>query len=67
MNHCTTTGIVLCTPVALAVLAWLYVKWVAYILDRYENNFGYICILAALPFACPGIILIVIGLLQGVT
>lgn len=66
MNQCLTVGMALCSPVALAVLAWLYVKWVAYIVDKYENNFGYICILAALPFAGPGIILIVIGLLQGV-
>jgi hypothetical protein len=48
----------------MAFVAWMYVKWIEYLVDRYDDNIGMICTLAFAPLAVPGIILLVIGLIQ---
>lgn len=66
MNICLHLGLVLCAPIAMALVAWMYVKWIAYLIDRYDDNIGMIYTLAFAPLAVPGIILLVIGLIQRV-
>lgn len=66
MNICLRLGLVLLVPIMLAFVAWMYIKWIAYLIDRYDDNIGIICTLTFAPPAVPGIILMVIGLIQKV-
>ena len=66
MNICLCLGLVLCVPLVLALIAGMYVKWIVYLIDRYDDNIGMIYTMAFAPLAVPGIILLLIGIIQKV-
>lgn len=63
MNPIFTAGIVLCSIHAAALLAVLYIKWLSYVLDRFEGSVCAWACLCTLPLTIIGIVLMVIGLL----
>lgn len=63
MNPIFTVGIILCSLYAATLLVVLYVKWLSYVLDRFEDSVCAWACLCTLPFAIIGAVLMVIGLL----
>ena len=63
MNQCLVIGCILCGVPVLALVAYLYVRWILYWVDRFEDSVGIVSLMAFMPLLIPDIILVVIGLL----
>ena len=63
MNKWLVIGCILCSVPVLALVAYLYVRWILYWVERFEDSIGIVLLMAFMPLLLPGIILVVIGLL----
>ena len=58
------TGISLLLLPVLAVIIMLYIKWLIFVRDRFDDM-GLVICMSLLPFTLLGVLLIAIGLLTG--
>ena len=59
------TGISFLLIPVLAVIIMLYIKWLLFVFDRFEDHMGLVICMSFLPFTLRGVLLIAIGLLTG--
>lgn len=59
------TGISFLLIPVLAVIIMLYIKWISFVLDRFEDHMGLVICMSFMPFTLLGVLLIAIGLLTG--
>lgn len=63
MTLCLVIGCALCGVCVLALVAYLYTRWILYLVERFEDNIDIVLLLAPMPLLFLGIIFVVVGLL----